>query len=69
MNLMNKLLQMVKLLSFLLFLVTFVAYTLHLQSQVNYLDQIKKIKQNWRGPEIFDICFCLIFDRCYKVLF
>ena len=27
-----------------------------------YLKESKCIKQNWRGPDIFGIFFCIIFD-------
>ena len=37
-----------------------------LQSWTKYLEQNKKIKQNWTGAESFDNCFCVRFDCYYE---
>ena len=34
-----------------------------LQFWTKYLAKIEKIKQNWRRPEKFYICFCVMFDH------
>ena len=33
------------------------------QSRTEFLEQCQEIKQNWAGQEIFEICFCVIFDH------
>ena len=34
--------------------------------QIKYIKESKEIKQNRTGTENFDICFYVIFNRCYQ---
>ena len=39
-----------------------------MQSRTKCLAKSKKMGQNWRGPENFDISFCLNFDDKFQIL-